>query len=132
MECSKYAQEKIGETDSAQFREHLAGCDGCRRDLEELREVRSLYREASTEKYRGGIPRLRRSRAAGFPLVAAAALLVGVFALILGVPRREGPKSTDATSTSTVFVRIRLEPWGSDRRITSELDDCWRKLEHLE
>ena len=50
MECNKFVEEKIGETESPEFRDHLAGCAGCARDLEELREVRSLYREASTEK----------------------------------------------------------------------------------
>src|SRR5882672_10429295 len=101
MECNKYRDEKIGETDSAEFREHLAGCNGCRRDLEELREVRSLYKKASTETYRGGVPRLRKSRAAWFPMAAAAALLIGVYALILGGPRTDGVKSTETDSKPT-------------------------------
>ena len=130
MECNRYVDEKVGETDSAEFREHLAGCDGCRRDLEELREVRSLYREAATETYRGGVPRLRKSRAAWFPMAAAAVLLIGVFALVLGGPRTDGTKSTE--TKSTVFVRIPLEPWGSDQKVSKALDDCWQKLEQLE
>src|SRR5436190_24391458 len=132
MECNRYVDEKIGETDSAEFREHLAGCDGCRRDLEELREVRSLYKEAATEKYRGGVPRLRKSRAAWLPMAAAAALLIGVLALVLGGPRTDGVKSTETESKSTVFVRIHLERWGSDQRVSMALDDCWQKLEQLE
>lgn len=132
MECNRYIDEKIGEADSAEFREHLAGCDGCRRDLEELREVRSLYREAATEKYRGGVPRLQKSRAAWFPMAAAAALLIGVFALVLGGPRTDGTKSTETDSKPSLFVRIHLEPWASDQRVSTALDDCWQKLEHLE
>ena len=60
MECNKFVEEKIGETPTPEFKAHLAGCPGCARDVEDLREVRSLYREASTEKYRGGVPKLRR------------------------------------------------------------------------
>jgi len=67
MECNKFVEEKIGESDSPDFRAHLAGCAECARDLEELREVRALYRAASTEKYRGGIPRLRRYRMGWIP-----------------------------------------------------------------
>jgi anti-sigma factor RsiW len=134
MECNKYVEEKIGGTDSAEFREHLAACAGCARDLEELREVRALYRSASTEKYRGGVPRVRRFRGSWLPLAAAAAVLIGVFALIL--PGRGGGGTTSTTegrSAPSVFVRIPLEPWGaSDVRLTNALDDCWQKLESLE
>ena len=133
MECNKYVDEKIGETDSAEFREHRAGCAGCRRDLEELREVRSLYQEASVEKYRGGVPRLRKPRAAWIPMAAAAALLVGVFALILRNPAEVGVKAPEPSeSTTSVFVRIHLEPWAADVRVGKALDDCWQKLEQLE
>jgi hypothetical protein len=133
MECLRFVDEKIGETDSAEFREHRAGCAACRRDLDELREVRGLYRRASTEKYRGGIPRLRKSRAVWIPMAAAAAALIGVFTLILSGPRKEDVKSTgEAPTGSTVFVRIPLEPWAADRQITGALDDCWQRLEKLE
>jgi hypothetical protein len=134
MECNRFIDEKIGETDSAEFREHRDSCVGCRRDLEELREVRGLYREASVERYRGGIPRVRNPRASWWiPMAAAAAVLIGVFALILTGPRTEGGKSTDSTSSSAIFVRIPLEPWGaSDVQVNAALDDCWRKLEQLE
>ncbi len=132
MECNKYVEEKTGETETAEFREHLAGCPGCARDVEELREVRSLYRAASTEKYRGGVPRVRRFRGAWLPLAAAAAVLVGVFGLILSGPGSAPPTKTDSDTTSTVFVRIHLEPWGSDQRVSNALDDCWQKLESLE
>ena len=133
MECNKYADEKIGETDSAEFREHRSGCDGCRRDLEELREVRSLYKDASAEKYRGGVPRLGRSRASWIPLAAAAALLVGVFSLILRQPAEVAVTTPEKSeSTSSVFVRIHLEPWAADVRVGNALEDCWKKLEQLE
>jgi hypothetical protein len=132
MECNKYVEEKTGETETSEFREHLAGCPGCARDIEELREVRSLYRAASTEKYRGAFPQVRRSRGAWLPLAAAAAVLVGVFSLVLSRPGDAPPTNTDTNTTSTVFVRIPLQPWGSDLRVTNALDDCWQKLESLE
>src|SRR4051812_33996815 len=122
MECNKYVEEKTGETETAEFREHLAGCPGCARDVEELREVRSLYRAASTEKYRGGIPRVRRFRGAWLPLAAAAAVLVGVFSLVLPGPGSAPPPKTDSETTSSIFVRIHLEPWGSDQHVSSALD----------
>src|SRR4029434_9776645 len=95
MECNKFVDEKIGEAHTAEFRDHLAGCAGCARDLEELREVRTLYREASTEKYRGGVPRVRRYRTGWIPMAAAAAVLLMVFGLILkpgedAAPHAEG------------------------------------------
>lgn len=133
MECNKFVEEKIGQTESVEFRAHLADCGGCRRDLEELREVRSLYREASKETYRGGVPRLRRFRGAWLPLAAAAAVLIGVLALVLP-GRGTGPTSTESTTaTTSVFVRVPLEPWGaSEARLSNDLDDCWRQLESLE
>jgi hypothetical protein len=132
MECTRFVEEKIGETDSAEFREHRAGCAGCRRDLEELREVRTLYREASTESYRAGVPRLRRTRVSWVPMAAAAAVLIGVFVLILGGPRPEDVKPTDPGTAPGIFVRVPLQPWASDASFTRTLDDCWRQLERLE
>ncbi len=132
MECNKFVEEKIGETDSPAFREHLAGCEGCARDVEELREVRTLYRSASTEKYRGGVPRVTRFRTAWVPMAAAAAVLIGVFALILGVPREKDQPKPETGNESAMFVRVHLEPWGSDVRIHNAIEDVWQKLEQLE
>jgi len=133
MECNKYVEEKVGGTDSAEFREHLAACAGCARDLEELREVGALYRSASTEKYSGGVPRVARFRGSWLPLAAAAAVLIGVLALILP-GRAGGPSSTTGGGSGpSVFLRIPLEPWGaSDVALNKSLDDCWQKLESLE
>jgi hypothetical protein len=133
MECNKFVEEKVGETDSPEFREHLAACAGCGRDLEELREVRALYRAASTEKYRGGVPRLRRYRMAWIPMAAAAAVLMLVFGLILGMPRQKSDKDTKTeTNDRSVFMRVHLQPWGGEARIQNAIDDCWQKLENLE
>jgi hypothetical protein len=132
MECNKFVPEKIGETESAAFREHLAACAGCARDLEELREVRTLYREASTEKYRGGVPRVSRFRMGWVPMAAAAAVLLMVFGLILrgpGEPTTPPPEKGNPTST---YFQVYLEPWGSEARIGTALDDCWKKLERIE
>jgi hypothetical protein len=132
MECTRFVEEKIGETDSEEFREHRAGCAGCRRDLEELREVRTLYREASTERYRAGVPRLRRPRVSWVPMAAAAAVLIGVFALILRGPRTEDVKPAEPGPANGIFVRVSLQPWAADASFTRALDDCWRQLERLE
>ena len=132
MECNKFVEEKVGETDTPAFREHLAGCAGCARDVEELREVRTLYRSASTEKYRGGVPRVSRFRAAWVPMAAAAAVLIGVFGLILGTPRVKTETKTENRNETAMFVRVHLEPWGSDLRIHNAIEDAWQKLEQLE
>jgi len=132
MECNKFVEEKIGESDSPDFRAHLAGCAECARDLEELREVRALYRAASTEKYRGGIPRLRRYRMGWIPMAAAAAVLVMVFGLILRGPGDNLPKTKEPEKSRAQFVRVHLEPWAGEARIQTALDECWRTLEHLE
>ena len=132
MECNKFVEEKIGETATPAFREHLAACAGCARDVEELREVRALYRAASTEKYSGGVPRVRRFRAAWVPMVAAAALLLLVFGLILFGPGTQPPLKKEIETGSVMFVRVHLEPWGSEERLTRGFDDVWQKLESLE
>jgi hypothetical protein len=131
MECNRFVEEKIGESDSPAFREHLAGCAGCARDVEELREVRTLYRAASTEKYRGGVPR-RRSRLGWVPMAAAAAVLMMVFGLILGGPRDIPPTKNEPVNGEGLYVRVHLEPWAGEARIQAAIDDCWRTLEMLE
>jgi hypothetical protein len=131
MECNKFADEKIGESHTAEFRDHLAGCAGCARDVEELREVRTLYREASTEKYRGGVPRVRRFRTGWIPMAAAAAVLLMVFGLILK-PAEKVPPKVESDNPSMFFVRVHLEPWAADVRYSNAIEDCWHKLEQLE
>lgn len=132
MECNKYVEEKIGGNDSAEFREHLAVCAECRRDLEELREVRSLYKAASTEKYPGRVPQVRRFRGAWVPMAAAAALLIGVFVMVFSGTSTDPVKSTESGGGPTVFVRIRMEPWVTDTQMNKAFDDAWEKLEQLE
>lgn len=131
MECNKFVEEKIGESDAPAFREHLAGCAGCARDVEELREVRTLYREASTERYRGGVPRLRRFRLGWVPMAAAAAVLLMVFGLILRGP---GDKTTTPTDSKPdpLYVRVHLVPWPGEARLQRDFEDCWTRLDHLE
>jgi hypothetical protein len=132
MECNSFTLEKIGESDSPAFRDHLAGCAACARDLEELREVRALYRAASTETYPGGIPSLRSFRTGWVPMAAAAAVLVMVFGLILGGPREDPAKKNELVKGAVLVVRVPLEPWAADAQIQTAMDDCWRMLDHLE
>jgi hypothetical protein len=134
MECNRFVNEKIGEADSPDFRDHLAGCAGCARDVEELREVRTLYRKASTEKYRGGIPRARRFRLGWVPMAAAAAVLILVFGMVLRDPAEVEPTKTEKPppETSSGYFQVYLEPWGAEARIGMAIDECWKKLERLE
>jgi hypothetical protein len=131
MECNRFVDQKIGETHTSEFREHLAGCAGCARDVEELREVRTLYRQASTEKYRGGVPRVGRFRGGWIPMTAAAAILLVVFGLIL-VPATRTPPKSESEHPPMMFVRVHLEPWAGDLRYTTPFEECWHKLELLE
>jgi len=132
MECNKFVEEKIGESDSPAFRAHLAGCAECARDVEELREVRALYRAASTEKYRGGVPRLRRFRMGWVPMAAAAAVLMMVFGLILRGPGEKASSKNGPVTAEAPYVRVHLVPWAGDVRIQTAIDDCWRTLDSLE
>lgn len=132
MECNKFTLEKIGETDSAEFRDHRAACAACVRDLEELREVRALYRSASREKYSGRVPRVGRFRTAWVPMAAAAAVLLLVFGLILGGPGEKPSGKRDEVTGASLFVRVHLEPWGSDVTIARAFEDCWQRLDDLE
>jgi hypothetical protein len=133
MECNRFIDEKIGETDSPAFREHRAGCEGCARDLEELAEVRSIYRAASRESYRGGVPQVRRSnRVAWIPMAAAAVLMVAVLVLVLSGPGTVAPPKVNAEAPVAFTARVYLEPWATDLRWSHALDDCWSRLERLE
>ena len=132
MECNKFVPEKIGETESPAFLEHLAACTGCARDVEELREVRTLYREASTEKYRGGVPRVRKFRMGWVPMAAAAAFLMVVFGLVLKGPPETTLPQPETEPKASVYFQVHLEPWGAEARIGNAIDECWKKLELLE
>src|SRR5207244_4323625 len=132
MECNRFVEEKIGESDSPAFRDHLAGCAGCARDVEELREVRTLYRAASTEKYRGGLPRVRRFRAGWVPMAAAAAVLMLIIGLILGGPREHPSTKNETVNREALYVRVHLEPWAGEAGMQNAINDCWRQLELLE
>ena len=135
MECDRFLEEKVAGTESPGFREHLAGCEGCWRDLEEYEEVRQLYREASTERYAGAVPRLRRSRPlAWIPAAAAAAFLVGALLLMLfGGPAEVIKTASDKETASGIFFRVHLAPWdGEEARLDGTMDDLWKRIESLE
>ncbi len=132
MECNKYVEEKIGETESREFREHFAECPGCRRDVEELQEVRDLYRAASVERYPGAVPRARRGGWGAWVPAAAAAVLVSIMAFILAGPKGGGKKPETSEPTASIFVRVPLQPWGGEQRISTAMDTLWRDLARLE
>lgn len=135
MECDRFLEEKVSGTESPEFREHLAGCEGCRRDLEEYDEVRRLYREASTERYPLAVPRLRRPRPlAWMPAAAAAVFLVGALLVMLfGGPGGEVGKSPERETASGTFFRVHLSPWDVDEsRLDGEMDDLWKRIGSLE
>jgi hypothetical protein len=135
MECDRFLEEKLSGTESPEFREHLAACGGCRRDLEEYDEVRQLYREASTERCPRAVPRLRRSRSlAWMPAAAAAVFLVGALLLMLfGGPGEERGKAPEKETASGIFFRVHLSPWdGEESRLDGEMDDLWKRIGSLE
>ena len=129
MECGRFVENKLGDGDSPEFRDHLADCGACRQDLEEFREIRTLYRSASVERYRGGVPRVARRAWHSWVSAAAAALMLGVLGLFLFVP--VAPQDP-VDPGPTVFFRVHLEPWEDDARYSSAMDDAWRKLEQVE
>ena len=133
MECSRFVEEKTAQSESPEFLRHLATCAGCQRDVEEMDDIRALYRSASTERYPGGVPQLRRLRWGSW-ISAAAAAGVMIAALVF-LLRHPGPKSTiEAISKepTTAFYRIHLEPWPTDVRFDHAVDSCWRDLDRLE
>ncbi len=129
MECGRFVEEKFGNAESPEFRDHLAGCAACRSDLEEIREVQRLYRAASVERHSGVVPPLGRRRAMPWIPAAAAAVMLGVLGLLLSVP---GTPPDETTTGRTAFYRIHLEPWDGDARFSVAMDDAWSKLEMLE
>lgn len=129
MECSKFVEEKIADTDSPEFRAHRVGCPGCVRDLEELDEIRDLYREASVESYRGALPRVRRFPRAAWSAVAAAVMMVAVFVAIM-MPAKSPEVPLNGTA---VLVRIPLEPWGrEEERLDRAMDELFDRVQSLE
>jgi hypothetical protein len=132
MDCDKFVLEKLEGGDSAEFRAHRAACAGCARDVEELGDVRRLYREATEEeRWRGAVPLpRRRSPSAWIPVAAAAAVAV---ALLAGLFRAETPKAGEAGASSAPFVRARLAPWDvEERNLARTMDELWERLDRLE
>lgn len=132
MDCDKFVLEKLEGGDSPEFRAHRAGCEGCARDVEELDDVRRLYRESTEEeRWRGGVPELRRrAPSAWIPLAAAAAVVVAVLAGLLRSPESDEPK---AGEPPTPFVRTHLLPWDrEENRLARAMDDAWSRLDQLE
>ncbi len=135
MECNRFLEEKLAGTESPEFRHHRAGCEGCRRDLEECDEVRRLYREASVERYSGAVPRVRRFRPGSWlPAAAAAAVLVGVLCFLLfGGPGELPERGLGEGEPVVAFVRVHLEPWNpAEARLNEEMNDLWGRIETLE
>ena len=132
MECSKYVEEKVGQSESPEFLRHLATCAGCQRDVDEMDDVRALYRSASVERYTGGVPQVRRTAFASW-LAAAVAAGAMITALVFIVVHRVPAPAEHVTAEASVpFFRIHLEPWRSDMRFDHAVDDCWRQLDTLE
>ena len=132
MECDRFVEEKLSGGETPEFREHLASCAGCARDAEEYAEVRRLYREASVECWKGGVPRAGRPRLVSMvPVAAAAVLMIGVLVLLMDSPGAPPPAGN--AEPSVVFTRIHLEPWDrGEAPIARAVDDAWRRLEEIE
>ena len=129
MDCGRFDEEKLTGDAGPEFREHLAACSDCARDLEDYAEVRRLYRAASIERWRGAPVRPSRVLAS-IPVAAAALLMVGVLVLLLGSP---GAIPPTPNAEPPAFTRIHLEPWDrTEVRIGRAVDDVWRRLEEIE
>lgn len=130
MECGRYVEEKVGQSESPEFLRHLAACAGCQRDVEEMDDVRGVYRAASNERYAGGVPRLRRFGLGAWVSAAAAAAMIAALVFLLAPPSR----NADLAKADPVvpFFRVHVEPWRADVRFDHALDDCWRQLDALE
>ncbi len=129
MECDRFVEEKVSGGDSRDLRGHVADCPACARDLEDYAEIRRLYREASVERWRGGVPRLRSPWASRLPVAAAAAMMVGILVLLMGSPSGP-PRPPDP---APVFTRVHLAPWDrGEARIGKAMDDVWRLVENIE
>lgn len=127
MECNRFIEEKVGETESPEFREHLRECAGCRRDVDELEEVRAVYRRASAEKYPRGVSGRRRGWSARWPMAAAAAVLVAVLVFILVAPPAKPPSVPDA---GIGFVRMHFEPWDAEEAgLNRKMNELRERLE---
>ena len=132
MDCPEFATAKIDGSDSPLFREHRGACEGCRRDLEELEEVRKVYQEAvAAERYAGKSGSRRRWQpAAWLPLATAAGILLSVIVAI--VSKAGEPEAEPAASPVAVFRRTPLQPWVGDRGLDRQFAEAWRALESLE
>lgn len=132
MDCPEFATEKTDGSDSPRFREHRAACEGCRRDLEELEEVRKVYHEAvAAERYSGKSGAKHRWQPpAWLPLAAAAGILLSVIVAI--VSKAGEPEPGVAAPEVVMFHRTPLQPWAGDRGLDRQFADAWRTLEALE
>jgi anti-sigma factor RsiW len=129
MECPRFVEEKIGEGEGPDFRRHLASCPACAQDVEELRELRDLYRAASVERYAGGVPRKPRGRSAVLaPAALAAAMVV---ALAVGVIR-PAPEARKEEPRGAGFIRIHLEPWAGEESLANQAGELWNRLSEYE
>ncbi len=130
MECNRFVEEKVGETESPEFREHLASCAGCARDVEELDEIRRLYRASSTERYPGAVPRVRRRAAAWIPAAAAAAAMVAVLVVALVAPSDRPPARPEPPAP---FFRVHLEAWDREEAsLNAVMGRLWYRLDSIE
>ena len=130
MECARYVDEKVGQSESPEFLRHLATCAGCQRDVEEMDDVRGVYRAASNERYTGGVPRLRRFGLGAWVSAAAASAMIAALVFLLAPPPVKTP--TALPEPPQAFFRVHVEPWRGDGRFDHALDACWLDLDRLE
>lgn len=134
MDCPEFATEKIDGSDSPGFRDHRGSCEGCRRDLEDLDDVRHLYHEAVAGERYSGKPasKHRWQPPAWLPLVAAAGILLSVVVAIVKKGGESAEVPEEGVAAAAVFHRMSLQPWAGDRALDRQFADAWRALEMLE
>jgi hypothetical protein len=130
MECPRYLEEKAAQSEDPEFLRHLSTCGGCQRDVEEMDEIRALYRSASVERYPGPVPGVGRRTPVGWISGAAAVTMIGLLIYALFAPGKP-PEDRNAAAPGP-YARMALEPWRADRGIDRAFEDCWRRLDLLE
>ena len=93
MNCEELVGDRVlaacGVAATEAFRDHASACATCREEVEEDREIRALYRDASRERlpFRPAVQR-RRSRPPALRILAVAAAVLAA-ALVWTAPERE-------------------------------------------
>ena len=155
MNCGEYSEDRVraacGEAPSAAFRDHSASCARCGEEVAEFREIRRIYREASSERMSPpAVERLRALRPSARrlpavrPLSAVAAILMTALLWMLLIADRAGADlSWEPTRRVAELGELNLDEQiryeraraesaaASPSDVDLEIDDLKRRCERL-